>query len=170
MFGVGSSGPDRPMIGEVVVRLRNSYYRRMSMITRMTDEFARSAQARDVAPAAALFHSLSDPTRLAILQHLTLGEQRVRDLTEHLGLVQSTVSGHLACLKDCGLVTSRPEGRASVFSLATASELLDVLGAAERLLAATGNAVELCPNYGAGTSANRAAEDLKMQTMTGNDQ
>lgn len=39
------------------------------------------------------------------------------DLTRHLGLAQSTVSKHLACLRDCGLVTSRPEGRASVFSL-----------------------------------------------------
>ena len=140
------------------------------MTINLTDESWSPAPASAIAPAAALFHSLSDSTRLAILQRLTLGEQRVRDLTEHLGLVQSTVSGHLACLKDCGLVTSRPEGRASVFSLATASELLDVLGAAERLLAATGYAVELCPNYGIGTTANRAARDLKSQTTTGSDQ
>jgi len=140
------------------------------MTINLTDESWSPAPASAIGPAAALFHSLSDPTRLAILQHLTLGEKRVRDLTEHLGLAQSTVSGHLACLKDCGLVTSRPEGRASVFSLATASELLDVLGAAERLLAATGYAVELCPNYGIGTTANRAAKDLKSQTTTGSDQ
>ncbi|HEY3408239.1 MAG TPA: metalloregulator ArsR/SmtB family transcription factor [Propionicimonas sp.] len=140
------------------------------MTINLTDESWSPAPASAIGPAAALFHSLSDPTRLAILQRLTLGEKRVRDLTEHLGLAQSTVSGHLACLKDCGLVTSRPEGRASVFSLATASELLDVLGAAERLLAATGYAVELCPNYGIGTTANRAAKDLKSQTTTGSDQ
>lgn len=140
------------------------------MTINLTDESWSPAPASAIGPAAALFHSLSDSTRLAILQHLTLGERRVRDLTEHLGLAQSTVSGHLACLKDCGLVTSRPEGRASVFSLATASELLDVLGAAERLLAATGYAVELCPNYGIGTTANRAAKDLKSQTTTGSDQ
>jgi DNA-binding transcriptional ArsR family regulator len=104
--------------------------------------------AGGLAPAASLFHGLSDPTRLTILQHLTLGEHRVRDLTEHLGLAQSTVSAHLACLRDCGLVTSRPVGRASMFSLATQPELLDVLRAAEALLAATGYAVTLCPNYG----------------------
>lgn len=141
----------------------------MPMTVPLTDQSWPPVQTSDIAPAAALFHSLSDPTRLAILQHLTLGEQRVRDLTEHLGLAQSTVSGHLACLKDCGLVTSRPEGRASVFSLATASELLAVLGAAERLLAATGYAVELCPNYGIGTSADPAA-NLKAQTTIGSDQ
>ena len=109
---------------------------------------AEEQHTEDLAPAAALFHSLSDPARLSILQHLRLGEHRVRDLVEHLGLAQSTVSAHLACLKDCGLVTSRPHGRASMFSLTTEPELLGVLAAAERLLEATGYAVELCPNYG----------------------
>ncbi|MPV37521.1 ArsR/SmtB family transcription factor [Georgenia subflava] len=99
-------------------------------------------------PAAALFHSLSDPTRLRILQHLTAGEHRVRDLTEHLGLAQSTVSTHLSCLRDCGLVTSRPVGRASLFSLTTEPELLAVLRAAETLLGATGYAVTLCSTNG----------------------
>lgn len=97
--------------------------------------------------AACMFRSLGDPTRLAIVQHLALGEHRVVDLTAHLGLAQSTVSAHLACLKDCGLVNSRPVGRASVFSLAR-PELLALLSAAETLLAATGDAVVLCPVYG----------------------
>src|SRR5918995_4574896 len=98
-------------------------------------------EARSLVPAASLFHSLSDPARLALLQHLALGEHRVVDLQEHLGLAQSTVSAHLACLRDCGLVTSRPQGRASMFSLAAGAELMAVLGAAERLLAVTGDAV-----------------------------
>lgn len=99
-------------------------------------------------PAAALFHSLSDPTRLAILQHLSSGEHRVRDLTEHLGLAQSTISAHLSCLKDCGLVASRPQGRASMFSLTSETNLLDLLVTAEQLLEATGHAVVLCPVHG----------------------
>lgn len=118
-------------------------------------------RAADLEVAAALFHGLSDPSRLAILQHLGLGEHRVRDLTEHLGLAQSTVSGHLACLRDCGLVVSRPEGRASMFSLASAPELLGVLDAAERLLAASGYAVALCPNDGVGEEGNPAPERLR---------
>jgi DNA-binding transcriptional ArsR family regulator len=100
----------------------------------------------------ALFRSLADPTRLAILQRLTTGEARVVDLTAALGLAQSTVSAHLACLRDCGLVTGRPEGRQMFYALARA-ELLDLLAAAETLLAATGNAVALCPNYGVDPSA-----------------
>lgn len=102
--------------------------------------------------AACLFHGFSDPSRLTILRHLALGEHRVVDLTEHLGLAQSTVSKHLACLRDCGLVTSRPQGRASLFSLNHPEALLDLLGAAERLLALTGDAVTLCPTYGADAS------------------
>ena len=144
-------------LAKVACSRMRRYYRIMPMNSALTDQPRRPEQSSEVAPAAALFHSLSDPTRLAILQLLTLGEHRVRDLTEHLGLAQSTVSGHLACLKDCGLVTSRPEGRASVFSLATAKELLEVLGAAETLLAATGYAVELCPNYGLGTTGSPGA-------------
>jgi DNA-binding transcriptional ArsR family regulator len=108
-----------------------------------------------LSPAASLFHSLSDPTRLTILRHLSLGDHRVVELTKHLGLAQSTVSKHLACLRDCGLVESRPVGRASMFSLTTRDELLDLLAAAERLLTLTGDAVDLCPTYGA---AARKAE------------
>ena len=101
--------------------------------------------------AACMFRSLGDPARLAIVQHLAGGEHRVVDLTTHLGLAQSTVSAHLACLRDCGLVKSRPEGRASMFSLAH-PELFALLTAAEKLLAATGDAVVLCPTYGDGVS------------------
>ena len=73
------------------------------------------------------------------------------DLTAHLGLAQSTVSKHLACLRDCGLVASRAEGRASVYSLNHAAELMELWAAAEHLLALTGDRVVLCETYGAGT-------------------
>lgn len=105
-------------------------------------------EVEDPTAAVCLFRSLADPARLAILQHLALGEHRVVELTRHLGLAQSTVSGHLACLRDCGLVASRPQGRASVYSLAR-PELMELLAAAERVLAATGSAVTLCPTFGA---------------------
>lgn len=133
----------------------------------MHPAFEPAPPGDDLDIAAALFHSLSDRSRLAILQHLTLGEHRVRDLTEHLGLAQSTVSAHLACLRECGLVSSRPQGRASVFSLVSAPELLAVLAAAEKLLAATGQGVALCPNYGVGATVNPAPERLKVHTAVG---
>jgi ArsR family transcriptional regulator, cadmium/lead-responsive transcriptional repressor len=103
----------------------------------------------ELAPAAALFRSLGDPARLMIVRRLAGGPARVTDLTAGLGLAQSTVSKHLACLRDCGLVTSEPAGRASLFRLAQPA-LADMLAAAETVLAATGNAVALCPVWGSG--------------------
>ncbi|CAN5337698.1 metalloregulator ArsR/SmtB family transcription factor [soil metagenome] len=108
-------------------------------------------RAESLEAAACLFRGFSDPSRLTILRHLALGEHRVTDLTAHVGLSQSTVSKHLACLRDCGLVTSRPQGRASVYSLTHPDALDDLFAAAERLLALTGDAVTLCANYGTNT-------------------
>jgi DNA-binding transcriptional ArsR family regulator len=103
--------------------------------------------AAGMSPAVALFRSLADETRLRIVQRLAAGEARVVDLTGELGMAQSTVSKHLACLRDCGLVDYRVEGRQSFYAL-TRPELLDLLAAAEGVLAATGAAVALCPGYG----------------------
>ena len=108
----------------------------------------------ELAPAAALFRGLADPTRLAILRRLAGGEVRVVDLTGELGMAQSTVSAHLACLRDCGLVTGRPQGRQMFYALAR-PELMDLLRAAEGVLAETGVAVALCPTYGCGAEDQR---------------
>lgn len=118
----------------------------MTMGPKTSDEIDSALENHALEPAACLFKSLGDPTRLTIIQHLTLGEHRVVDLTDHLGLAQSTVSAHLACLRDCGLVVSRPKGRASMWSLAV-PELLDLLRAAEVLLEVTGDSVTLCPTH-----------------------
>ena len=106
----------------------------------------------ELTPAAVLFRSLADPVRLVILQRLAVGEARVVDLTGQLELAQSTVSKHLACLRDCGLVDYRAEGRQSFYFVAR-PELLDLLRSAEALLAATGSAVALCPAYGDGATS-----------------
>jgi DNA-binding transcriptional ArsR family regulator len=115
----------------------------------MTPEPHDPSCAVDLSPAVALFRSLGDPTRLAIVHELARGERRIVDLTATLGLAQSTVSAHVACLRDCGLVEGRAVGRQSLYRL-TRPELLEMLAAAEQLLAATGNAVDLCPVYGHG--------------------
>ncbi|HET9650130.1 MAG TPA: metalloregulator ArsR/SmtB family transcription factor [Microlunatus sp.] len=116
--------------------------------------------AVEAVPTAAveLFRSLGDPVRLAILRHLALGEHRVVDLTSHVGLAQSTTSAHLACLRGCGLVSVRTVGRSSLYSLATTPELIDLLAAAERLLAATGDAVSLCPSLDRGSPRDSRAD------------
>lgn len=101
------------------------------------DEVATAAYAH-------LFQALAEPARLAIVQHLASGEHRVRDLVEHMGLAQSTVSKHISFLLECGLVTSRPEGRASWYALAEPALLRILIAAAEKMLEATGNPAVLC--------------------------
>ncbi|RJQ46506.1 MAG: ArsR family transcriptional regulator [Gaiellales bacterium] len=59
-----------------------------------------------------------DPTRARILKLLEAGELCVCDMIEVLGLGQSTVSGHLAVLREAGLVKDRKEGRWAYYSLA----------------------------------------------------
>jgi len=95
---------------------------------------------------AKLFRGLGDGTRLAILQSLSGGERRVTDLVAELGMSQSNVSAHVACLKDCGLVLDRPQGRAVYYRIASA-EVFGVLRAAEDLLEVVGHQIALCPNY-----------------------
>jgi ArsR family transcriptional regulator len=105
------------------------------------------ASRADLTAAVALFRSLADPTRLAIVRRLASGEARVLDLTAELGLPQSTVSSHVACLRERGLIDYRPQGRSSVYRV-THPELIELFAVAESLLRATGEAVALCPTYG----------------------
>src|ERR1700741_2337708 len=101
----------------------------------------------ELAPAAALFRSLGDPARLMIVRRLAAGPARVTDLVTALGLAQATVSKHLACLRDCGLVISEPAGRGSGCRLAQPA-LAEMLTAGQTVLSAAGNAVALCPPWG----------------------
>ena len=101
---------------------------------------------RDVGVAARMFRGFGDPTRLAILTELLAGERRVVDLVESLGCSQPNVSGHLACLRECGLVADRPEGRAVHYRLATPA-VVDLLRQAESLLGEIGERVDLCENH-----------------------
>lgn len=102
--------------------------------------------AEDTALAAKLFRGFADRTRLEILRRLAPGELRVTDLVRAIGGSQANISGHLACLKDCGLVTDRPDGRQVYYRIAD-PEVVHLLTAAELLLRVHGRQIELCPNY-----------------------
>src|SRR5215471_20372563 len=71
----------------------------------------------NLARAAALFHALSDETRLEILEKLRNGEQCVCELTDVLKAAQSRLSFHVRVLKDAGLIRDRPEGRWMYYAL-----------------------------------------------------
>lgn len=108
------------------------------------------------AAAVQLFHSLADPARLEIVRLLGAGERRVVDLTAELGLAQSTVSGHLSCLRHAGLVEPHPHGRSTYYALIR-PELWAMLTAAEDVLAAAGSPARLRPD---GVTADGAHADV----------
>lgn len=77
--------------------------------------------------SAQLFKALSDETRLRILALLGAGELCVCDLMAVLELPQSTVSRHLATLRNAGLVEDRRQGVWMYYRLMTpATDLLDL--------------------------------------------
>ena len=103
-------------------------------------------QDLSLALKAKLFRGLADPSRLAILEALRDGERTVGGLVAATGLSQPNASGHLACLKDCGLVTSRQEGRFVFYALAD-EQIAAVLRGAEGILARTAERIHACTRY-----------------------
>ncbi len=68
-------------------------------------------------PEADIFRALSDPTRRAVYERLTGGEQSVSALTSRFSISQPAVSQHLAALKAAGLVGERREGRNTYYRI-----------------------------------------------------
>jgi DNA-binding transcriptional ArsR family regulator len=92
---------------------------------------------------AKLFRGLADPSRLAILEGLRDGEKTVSQLVELTGLSQPNTSAHLSCLKECGLVVGRQDGRFVAYRIAD-DRLEDVFHAVEEVLASVAEQVYRC--------------------------
>ncbi len=92
---------------------------------------------------AKFFRGFADPSRLAILEALRQAELTVSQITEETELTQGNVSGHLACLRDCGLVENRQEWRHVHYRL-TDPRVAALLRAADGLMADTAEQVYAC--------------------------
>ena len=95
---------------------------------------------------AKLFRGFADASRLAILETLRAGERSVSELVDTTGLTQSNVSGHLTCLKECGLVVSRQDGRFVYYRLAN-PHVEEVLSSIDVILSAHAERIAACINY-----------------------
>lgn len=62
--------------------------------------------------------ALADPTRRQVLITLLDGPAYPSELAEAIGTTRANLSNHLACLRDCGLVTTAAEGRRVRYDLA----------------------------------------------------
>ena len=82
---------------------------------------------------ARFFKGLGDPIRLRILKLLEEGERSVGDIVEYLDMPQNKVSMHLGCLRWCGYVSTRREGRFIFYSLGDA-RVTQIIRLAQELL------------------------------------
>lgn len=80
------------------------------------------------------FKGLANPGRLRILEVLLGGEKSVSEIVAETGMAQAQVSNALACLRWCGFVRSRPDGRRIYYSIANQA-VCDLLQLAERMVA-----------------------------------
>ncbi len=96
---------------------------------------------------AKFFRGLGDPTRLSILEALLEGEKNVSEIIAKTSLSQSNCSGHLSCLKECGLVTCRRDGHFIYYRLA-APEVSLLLRMAQDVLSRVAEKVYNCTRYG----------------------
>ncbi len=72
----------------------------------------------DAETLSMFFDALSDPTRIQIvLRLLERGEMTVQEIAGALGKSLSLVSHHLSCLRNCGIVKHRKEGKHVYYSL-----------------------------------------------------
>jgi len=95
---------------------------------------------------AKLFRGFADPSRLALLMALRVGERTVSDLVQATGLTQPNVSNHLGCLRDCGLVAVRQQGRFAYYSLSD-PRVEQLLALADELLGEVARGVYECVRY-----------------------
>ncbi len=101
------------------------------------------APASQAGLTAKFFRGLGDPTRVRVLQLLLERERTVSELVEATGVLQGRLSSHLACLRWCGFVTSRREGR-QVYYRITDGRIPRLLRLAEEFLTDHASSVDLC--------------------------
>ena len=93
---------------------------------------------------AKYFRGLGDPIRLRILELLREeGELSVGALVERLEMPQPKVSNHLACLRWCGFIEARRDGR-TVYNRIADARVAEMLDLAKSLLADNADHVAAC--------------------------
>ncbi|MET8698011.1 metalloregulator ArsR/SmtB family transcription factor [Kitasatospora sp. NPDC004723] len=74
--------------------------------------------ASEVEVLARFGRALADPIRCRVLLALRAAPAYPSELAESLRVSRTRLSNHLACLRDCGLVVTVPDGRRTRYELA----------------------------------------------------
>ncbi len=86
---------------------------------------------------------VAEKNRLCILLALKDGEKTVSEITELTAGSQSNISQHLACLKGCGMISRRQEGKYCYYRL-SGSYMLDFLNMLDALMDKIGADISCC--------------------------
>ena len=82
---------------------------------------------------AKIFKVFSDPNRLRIIELIAEEELNVSEIVRRLNMKQSTVSQHLRILKDCGIVTTRRNGK-EVYYKIKSERIKEILKLGDKIL------------------------------------
>lgn len=80
------------------------------MESRRTVDSMQEQHKRSIGEQAKIFKALGHPSRLLMVDALRDGEKCVCELRELVGVDMSTISRHLAVLREAGVVTSDKRG------------------------------------------------------------
>ena len=89
------------------------------------------------------FQVLADPTRVRIVELLLDGERNVSELVQGLGVPQARISSHLGCLRWCGYIGTRRQGKFIYYRI-TDTRVSEMMRLARTILAENAEAVASC--------------------------
>jgi|SRR5699024_3502121 len=91
-------------------------------------------------------HGFSHKARIQILEYIKEDEKTVSQIVDNLNGNQSNISQHLACLKGCGLIVGRQEGK-YVYYRVRNQLVRDLLTMFDVVLEDVQNDVTCCENH-----------------------
>ncbi|TAM89332.1 transcriptional regulator [bacterium] len=97
---------------------------------------------------AKFMSGFADPTRLRIIRYLLDGPRAVGEIVAYLGMSQSRVSNHLACLRWCGYVDTERRGRTVLYRL-TDRRIRKILELATAVVADNASHIAACTRLSA---------------------
>ncbi|WLR59197.1 ArsR/SmtB family transcription factor [Guptibacillus hwajinpoensis] len=93
-----------------------------------------------------LIHGFSNKTRIQILESIKDVEKTVSEIVQEVNGNQSNISQHLACLKGCGIIVGRNEGKYCYYSLRN-QQIRDLLTMFDLILDDVENDVACCERH-----------------------
>jgi DNA-binding transcriptional ArsR family regulator len=90
--------------------------------------------------------AFGDKTRIQILESIKNGEKTVSQIVDSVEGNQSNISQHLACLRGCGIIIGRPEGKYVYYGLRN-EQIKELLTTFDDVLSQIQDNLACCENH-----------------------